>query len=675
MSSKKLAYLLMVLIVCGFITGGTAHGQSSEIYIVQGVITKSDGTPAAGLVMKADRILFTEVNAVEDRTQDDGSYKLTLFSFPFPPDPIPKIGVGEQIEITVTDGGNVVAREVHTIRDENINRPVAGVTIPITLSDITVEAAPSELNADGDSTSKITVKIGGTGRTGDTVTIDPPDKGTVSAITEEGDGVYTATYTAPPLDLSFPDTVQITASSANTSVSAHTFITLLPVPTTVSVAVVPSIFSADTPSPGAVLVTVDRSSGRVADEIVTLTLNPEVGSVSAVTNNGDGTYSATYTSGGTAENVTLTALATQANVSGMANIVISAGLPTEIELSATPETVSSRSSSTITAVVTDSNGNRVGDLTLTPTTTSGGTVSEFTSTAVGTYTATYVAPMVAMGAEGPETITVSSDGISADITLELTSELPIPVDFLELGGTVYKKDGQITADRGVTVMIVVGSNSDTDTTDEDGSYGVAFPGFGTKVATTGDMVSVAVTDADGNAVSVDMMNVNGVAVSGGEFPLINDILEKVKAGEPVTVDVTTNIVIPPRSVGSLTVKGTVFKEDGTTAAGGGLDVEVTVGSETLMRTTNADGSYSAAFLGFGRKVATTGDMLSVVVSDSSGERRGENNMPFSNIDLGEGDHADVERNVETNIGLTSNALSVLGTVFLKNGDTPCSGNE
>ena len=46
-------------------------------------------------------------------------------------------------------------------------------------------------------------------------------------------------------------------------------------------------------------------------ETVTLALSPAVGSVSAVTNNGDGSYSATYTSGGTAGNVTLTATADQ----------------------------------------------------------------------------------------------------------------------------------------------------------------------------------------------------------------------------------------------------------------------------------------------------------------------------------------------------------------------------
>ena len=51
----------------------------------------------------------------------------------------------------------------------------------------------------------------------------------------------------------------------------------------------------------------------------------------------------------------------------------------------------------------------------------------------------------------------------------------------------------------------------------------------------------------------------------------------------VMVDVTTDIIIPPRSVNVLEVMGNVYKEDGTTSAGSGLDVMVTVGSQATKR--------------------------------------------------------------------------------------------
>ena len=83
MSSKKLVYLFMASIVCGFMVAGTAHGQSSSIFNIEGTIENSDGTPAAGLTVKGERISLTDADPdadpVEVTTGDDGSYKKLLF--------------------------------------------------------------------------------------------------------------------------------------------------------------------------------------------------------------------------------------------------------------------------------------------------------------------------------------------------------------------------------------------------------------------------------------------------------------------------------------------------------------------------------------------------------------------------------------------------------------------
>ena len=381
MSSKKFVYLLMmVAIVCGLTLADTAHGQTKSFIIFQGTVTKSDGTSTAGLVIKGVRIdpaAGIELLVDEDTVQADDSYKLQFTGLPFAG--VPDISAGEQIEITVTEDGNVVHSEIYIVTAADLSVPAPLVTLDITLADISVKANPSALEADGVMASTITVEIGGADATGDTITIDPPSKGTVGAVTEVGDGVYTATYTAP-LDrsLSFLETVQITASSANIGKSRSTFITLLPVPTTVTVELGKDSFIADTPEETTVKVTVDQA-GPVTAETVTLALSPEVGLVtSPATNNGDGTYSATYTSGGTAGPVTLTAT-TGAGASDTVDIVINAGLPANIELSAAHDTVTSLASTTVTATVTDSNGNPAG-ATLTRSTTRGGEVGEFTST-------------------------------------------------------------------------------------------------------------------------------------------------------------------------------------------------------------------------------------------------------------------------------------------------------
>ena len=663
MSSKKLAYLLTVLIVCGFIATGAAQGQTFGTVLISGTITNPDGTPAAGLEVRAETVPFAPdiLAPLTFTSRSDGTFSIASTRG------AAKITVGDIIKLTVTNASGDVVGEVRLTIAEDASTTFAGnaviikgIDIQLRESGIDVDLDPAALYANGTDEATITVTVldDGTGVTGDTITISA-SKGTVGVVTEAGNGVYTATYTAPLLDLTIPDILNITARSATTGLNKTYQTVLLPVPTTVTVEVVPSSFIADTTGTGTVTVTVKRAV-PVTGENIELVLSPEIGSVSAVTDNGDGTYTATYTSGGTAEEVTLTATATPANKSDTATIFINAGPPAKIVLSANPTTVTSLGSSTITAMVTDASGNPVGGLRLTATPT---TVGEFTSTAFGTYTATYSAPEV--DAEGTETITVSTDGISEDLILNLTPEPPIEVSLIEIGGTVYKEDGEVPAES-VDVEIMVGSQTQMDTTDADGSYSVAFVGLGTAAATTGNLVFVVVADAN-----VVGLSVNGIEQGGSQFPLVNDILEKVKAGESVTVDVTTDIVIPPRSVNFLTVEGMVFKEGSTVPAGGGLNVTVTVGSQApQMDTTDTNGFYSVAFVGLGSPVATSEDnMLSVVVSDGSGPR-GRNDDPLSNTDLGTSGSATVERNVETNIKLASNFLVVEGTVYLLNGDTP-----
>ena len=104
--------------------------------------------------------------------------------------------------------------------------------------------------------------------------------------------------------LSVGDMVKITATDAQgvTTEVIHTLtaaeisssvvnLDIVILGVTVSVSVAPNVFNADTVGTGSVTVIVDKD-GPVTDEVVTLSLSPAVGSVSAVTNNGDGTYSA-----------------------------------------------------------------------------------------------------------------------------------------------------------------------------------------------------------------------------------------------------------------------------------------------------------------------------------------------------------------------------------------------
>lgn len=516
-------------------------------------------------------------------------------------------------------------------------------------------------NADGTPVAGATVVFPGFGLVGS------------SGVTTGADGAYSMPY----IDLNNKlinagDQIEatVTTTDGDTVTKTYTFtaadvsaggeatFNITFVSTTVTVAVSPASFMADTTGTGAVTVTVELE-GPVTDENVTLSLSPNVGTVtSPATNNGDGTYSATYTSGTAAGNVTITATATKSGASGMATVVINAGPPADITLTASSNTVSSLGSATITVTVTDSNGNGVGGASLTGTASGSGSVGAFAADAAkfGSYTATYTAPMVE--AEGSETVTVSTDGVSADLTLKLTPEPPIEVNLLVIEGIVYKVDGGVPAD-GVTATVTVGSNApETRTTDADGSFEVTLINPLAPVARTGDLVSVVVTDA------------TGAERGSTQLPLTNDRLD----GTAVMVSVTTDIVVPPRSVNALVVEGTVHKEDGATGAGSGLNVMVTVGSTTQTVQTEGDGSYSTAFVGALSPVAVTGDPVSIVASDGSGER-GRAEFALSNVQLGTTGSAQVTQNITTDIGLTSNVLALLGTVYLKNGDSPIAASN
>ena len=652
MSSKKFVCFLVISIIYGLIAVGGAH---ASIVGIKGIVSDVEGTPLAGVRVTAPDFGSIPVTAVTD---SNGAYSIPYISFANV-----VIKAGDEITVVATDTEGNVVEKIHT-----------------------VTAA--------DSTA--------------------------------GEATFNITF----------------------------------VSTTVTVTVAPKVFNADTPGTGTVTVTVERDE-PVTDETVTFSLSPAVGTVSSpATNNGDGTYSATYTSGGAAGNVTLIATAAGANASGRTTITINAGPPAAITVSASPETVSSFGSAIITAMVSDNKGNGVGDVSLTGTASSG-TLTNFAPAAIfGAYTATYTAPMV--DAEGTDIITVTADDISAELTVNLIPVPPRDVSILIVEGTVFKEDGEIPADN-VKVTVTVGANPpQMGTTDKDGNYSVTFFNPLRTVARTGDPVSIVVIDAtdtkrgeanlilnndhlgedgtgtvaDGNVTtnivipprSVSVLVVEGVIYSDDESPLEDvDVTVTVTVGSnppamaileedgaysattvnllgtvastgdmvstvvvtdadgaergrnsltlsnkqlgetgfaTVTLNVNTDITLPPKSVNILVVEGVVYRDDKTSPVGPGLDVAVTVGSNPVQTTqTESNGSFATTFLALLDSVATSGDAVSIVVSDSSGER-GRDSVTLNNALLGD---ATVARKVYTNIGATSGVLAVTGTVYFKNG--------
>ena len=232
------------------------------------------------------------------------------------------------------------------------------------------------------------------------------------------------------------------------------------------------------------------------------------------------------------------------------------------------------------------------------------------------------------GTHGPYTSVLTNEELMDDpatVTRDVTTDIPVPprsVSILVVEGTVYKNDGETSAD-GVDVMVTVGSNSpQTVPTDMDGMYSVTFftPGADI-IASKDDPVTIVVTDS-----------------TGGTHGPYESVLTYTELGEGDTAtvirDITTDIVVPPRSVSILIVKGVAYRDDETTPVGAGFDVKVTVGSNSpQMDTTDANGAFSVTFFSPGMPVATTDNALSIVVSDSSRVRGESPERTLKNSDL------------------------------------------
>ena len=139
-------------------------------------------------------------------TRTDGSFDLVFFSFTRG-----QISVGDDIVITVKDRDEIVTAVTYSVTAADIAAIPPGATVNIQLSGLDSVVSTTTLPADGSSTASITVNIVVAGEpvSGDTVTITA-EQGTVGDVTDNEDGTYSASYTAPELILTAPTTDTIT---------------------------------------------------------------------------------------------------------------------------------------------------------------------------------------------------------------------------------------------------------------------------------------------------------------------------------------------------------------------------------------------------------------------------------------------------------------------------------
>ena len=660
MKRSVLASFGALLLLCAFFVNSTDAGP---VLSVSGTVTNADGSLAGdGLkVTVTNQTIGLSGTDTTGATAATSQYAVTLFDFS------KSHSAGDALLIEVESATGQPLGGVQSVLPADVDGNPA-LVVNVQLSGLTVSLSEAVLDADGKSTSEITVQIlGQDGQpvTDDTLTITSARGAVVTAAAHTAGGVYKATYTAPLTD-QVSDTV--TVKSTKLDVESSVTVTLKPVEPDLVVSVFPLSLVADGIATAAVSVTIEKAETPVIDEELSIGSAALKGSVSAFTNNGDGTYSATYTAGTTAGSDAFT-IQTKASGAKTVTITLTAGPAASVAVAVTPDSVVGNgvAQAVLTITVKDANDNMVTGEALTLTSALAGSITAATDNGDGTYTAMYTAPFVS--AVGADTVTATaSTGVAGTSQIELLLEPPAENVALKVTGAVYLEDGLTTAGTGLDVTVTnlikettINLAPLTDTThllNGHIGYDVTFLDLsGQVVATTGDLIQV---DVRRNGELLSLKTAMPRPLSSAE----------VEAGV-LQFDVTTQIAAQALA---LKVTGQVLLEDGLTSAGLGIGVKITnltKGSDSLTDTTrvlNGHIGYDVTFFGLGNPVADTGDELLIELTQGGQPIATLTPMPVL-LTTAQVSAGVAEIDVTSDLGASSQALKVKGEVFLDDGLT------
>jgi hypothetical protein len=255
-------------------------------------------------------------------------------------------------------------------------------TASVTVSLKTVTAnisAPTTIFSGGTGLITLQLTSDGTPLTGATVSITA-DKGTITQVTDSGGGTYTAQLTAPTVTTSTTCKVSYTASKTGyISSTGQKQVTILP-PGTLNMVLTSSPTTVYSGGTSTINVTVSSQATPVQG--ATIIISPAQGSLTTISDLGNGTYTSTYTAPEVTTQTTskLTAKATK---TGFTNSTA------EIEITVKPLTltitVKGSDGATLADASLQSTAQPTGQATLSKTTGSDGTAT-FTGIIKGSYT-------------------------------------------------------------------------------------------------------------------------------------------------------------------------------------------------------------------------------------------------------------------------------------------------
>ena len=254
---------------------------------------------------------------------------------------------------------------------------------------VALTATRTTIAADGRATTTVTASVNDpTGPVaGQHVYLTSTDPGqALGAVTDNGDGTYTATITASRR--TGDATVRVVDTSLSPAPEAT--ITITETAPEVLLSLAPSSIAGDGESQATATVKVSSAGEPLSGESIGLTSSDPGETIGPVTDNGDGTYTATITASTTPGTATITAQDSSVEPAALATGQLAQAATTEIGLALAPPAIFANHTATSVAVVTLASGGAavVGHEVRLTSSDPGETIGPVTDNGDGTYTAT-----------------------------------------------------------------------------------------------------------------------------------------------------------------------------------------------------------------------------------------------------------------------------------------------
>jgi len=597
------------------ITPSTIPGDGKSESIIQINVTDNEGNPVEGDTLTVESSLGVAVDNPAPVEGKPGFYQTTYVA------PV-ETGVD-----TLTITSETLQQSVTS----NINLTFADAIIEVELLDESNNVVTS-LIADGTSTANIKVTIKKVGTevpvTDEEVKITT-GLGKIEPVTatNNNDGTYTATYTAPTTV--GKATLNIATKESGSKTKSLT-IEAGP-PANVDVSVSPSVITANGVSTAtATAIVTDENGNPINDAEVTFEIVEGEGTIQAEgIFTKDGKYSSTYTSPILEEE-------------GSAKIKASVGdiSSDEIEIKLVLEPPAENTTMVIHGAIYYEDGetraayglevtveNLTKGITLQPVISQKRNGHDYSVTffdikgGIVATTGDEINIKITKDGEPVEFLApdmpyrLSSEEVEAgNVTINITTDIKPQTDILAVRGAIYYKDrtARISDELEVTVKNLTNDLSLSITSGKlDGhDYNVVFlgPVLNTDiVATTGDKLEITLKKPDGTPVNV---------IEPAEPHTLTTA--EVVAGE-LEINLKADLGAEAKA---MHIAGTVYKEDGTTPAAG-YKVEITNPSTgiTSEDTSNDSGEYSITLVDYqqGGDVIYSGDNLKIKVFDGTGK--------------------------------------------------------